>query len=578
MRPFAVLLLGVLLFVLARDTRRAEACGGPYVWSPSVAAAPELLEWNYDAPRAEVAFLYPFRSVYPEEAEISWKFAYEGLAAVPPPDARALEAALAANDRERARKEARALVERWYALPPVLAAPHRPVLLRALAVLEPSGATSPSRKFFDLVDDFRRRVPNGWSAGTRAAVPAALWVEQHAAARSWLRANPGHPLRDLVELWQVRIHFFEGKHEAAYRILFRLFPRRRVRALAELRYLVQQNLWPAAADLDALGDPLLLAPFVDDASATPERWSRWWALSEKASNRAGVALQERLLRVVTHRPPGAELPAGFPAHAAKPSNYWGKLRAVALQQRGRWREAAEQLALLDADEEQASLLAKSYVELGDPLRAARLPALNGVNVSYLVQVLAPRRELAALTSDPDPLLRGEAQSAVAADLLRSGDVAGAARALRVPQPERASALERIAKLRRSGDELELARAWRELGSGDDPGVYRGFSMLYPRFAPGSAEAKNIVSYLEASSGSFQSLAPYVAWLEKHPGARNARAVLAEADAAYIALTAYGGWPNLFWVQYLERHDLVARLRRVGKRIRSAHGGASGLSK
>ena len=96
--------------------------------------------------------------------------------------------------------------------------------------------------------------------------------------------------------------------------------------------------------------------------------------------------------------------------------------------------------------------------------------------------------------------------------------------------------------------------------------YRGFSMRYARVKPDSAEARGLIAYFEASSGSFQALRHFVPWLEAHPNDAQAPAVLDEADAAYIALQSFGGWPDLFWVRYLTHHDLAVRLRRIGKKV------------
>jgi hypothetical protein len=419
--------------------------------------------------------------------------------------------------------------------------------------------------------EFTKQVPNGWAAGVKNQVPAALWAQQLASTNAWLAANPTHPLHDLVSLWQERVAYFSGDIQSAWAVLFQIYPRRRARALAEMRYLVQQNALPSAAQLDAVHDPLLAASLVTQENATPARWERYWRLSQGAARKAeAVALQERLLQALVDAGRGA-LPASFPAQAAKPSQYWGKLRALLLLRQGQAAAAKEQLGLLAPDPEQATLLAACYLTLGDPVQAARTPSLNQVDADYLIQVLTPPAQLPQLRSDASPVVGAAAEAALASDMIARGDFAGAARWYKPLDAAQAADLEHMAALQRQGDELGLARALRargnELGVGMPNDYYRGFSTRYARLKPDSAEAKGLIRYFEASSGAFQALRHFIPWLEAHPHDEQTLTVLGEADAAYIALQSFGGWENLFWVRYLTNHDLAVRLRRVGKEAR-----------
>jgi hypothetical protein len=566
--------LCALALLLARDTRRARACGGPSVVAPEVVEPPHLLFVDEDSelPRKEERFLYPYLSAHPHEAQQLWQFAYEGLAQVPAPNEQRYQRASAEQHPDLARKEAEKLLNEWYALPPVPAAAHREIALRAAKFLEQPGAAasvSPTQQFLDLMQQFSTHVPDGWASGVKNQVPASFWAQQLATSNAWLTANPTHALRDLVLLWQERVHYFSGDMNAAWSLLFQLYPQRRTRVLAEMRYLIQQNARPSAAQLDAVRDPLLAASLLTQENATPARWQRYWRLSEKATRTAeGVVLQERLLQALVDRGIGS-LPASFPKQAAVPSQYWGKLRGLLLMRQARFTEAKEQLSLLTPEPEQATLLASCYLSLGDPVQAARTPSLNAVDANYLIAVLTPPAELPKLRTDASSAVAGAAETALASDMIARADFHGAARWYKLIDAPQAAELEHMAALQKQGDELGLARALRargkDLGVGMQSDYYRGFSTRYAQLKPDSAEAKGLITYFETSSGSFQALRHFVPWLEAHPNDKQTLTVLGEADDAYKALQSFGGWPDLFWVRYLTKHDLAVRLRRVGKK-------------
>lgn len=565
-----LLLLCLLLVLFTRDTPRARACGGTYTFYPITAGAlgvPEDVdELGYVL--AEATFLYPYHVAYPREFEPLWQF-NDQFSPAPALDEAPLERAIAGSSAGAIRREATALIEAWYRMPPVLAARQRDKMLRAVQQLEPKGALSAGRELIDLMVDFDVRVPSGWSGGVQAP---ALFAQHLRDIDAWCARNPQHPLLDLARFWRLRPLVFSGDLDAAWASLFRLYPKRRVRALAEMQYLTRLGSKPTARQLDALADPLLVALFANTATTTPARYARWWKLSEQAPENVSAALQERLLLVAARKPASAPLPPSFPAQAAKRTQYWGKLRAILLRQRARNAEAAEQLELLTPEPEQAGMLASTRLALGDPLKAARAAKLNPDDVMYLLHVRVPRAKLLELQQDADVVIQGHALRAAALEKLAKDDYQGAARLLQPIDAEQAKDLRQMAELVKRHDTLGLARALRRhkesLVLAIEPWVYRGLSETLGSLPVDGAEAKRLAALIRDCSGSFRALRLLVQWLEAHPAAPNARAVLQEADGAYIELGAYGSYDNLFWSRYLQQHDLTQRLRRVGKEIRA----------
>jgi hypothetical protein len=563
--------LGVLLLALARDTRDAAACGGSYTHYSTVLLAPVLPGADsYDGVQApEASFLYPYHVAFPDESELLWKFSYEGLEEAPLDDT-LLERALKAGEPKRARQAARDLIDDWYALPPVLAAPHRARMMRAVEVLD--GGPAPGQSLLALMEQFRRRVPNGWYQNGSSSAPGGFLAQHLQDVKAWRRAHPGHPLDDLAAFWEVRTHYFAGDYEQCWNDLFKLYGKRRTRALAEMRFLLLGGIEPSEQQLDSLTAPVLLASFVDEPRTTKVRFERWWKLSEKTRDGVGrTVLQERLLHAWSQKPKTEPLPTNFPARAERRSPNWGTLRSFILLLRGQPAKACEQLELMAPDPVQAGLLAHCRYDLGKPIEAARTPGLDETEVHYLVQMFVPRAELPKLRNDTNPVVRKEAQFAEVVQVVHQRNYAAAAKLLQVTAPEQAKRLQEVAALQQRGDKLALARALRESGQrligSLDPSSYRSVSWLTAAAAPGSSERQNIATYLEATSGSFQSLEPFVEWLEANPRAPGALAVLKEADRAYIELGAYGGQTGLFWEEHLKQHPLALRLRRVGKQIR-----------
>jgi len=562
--------LCLLLVLFTRDTPRAHACGGTYTYSPirpGLLGAPEEVD-ELGYLREEAQFLYPYHVAYPRESEALWQFR-DGSSPAPELDEAPLTRAIAEADVGAIRREATRLVEAWYRIPPVLAAAQRDKMLRAVQLLEPKGAPSAARELIDMMVDFDEQVPSGWSGGAQAP---ALFAQHLRDVDAWCARNPRHPLLDLARFWRLRPLLFSRDIEAAWTTVFRLYPKRRVRALAEMQYLSLVGGMPTPHQLDSLTDPLLVALFANATTTTPARYARWWKLSELAPANVAAALQERLLAVAARKPASAPLPPFFPEHAAKRTQYWGKLRAILLGQRARIAEAEQQLELLTAEPEQAGMLASTRLALGDPLKAARAPKLNADDVLYLLHVRLPRAKLLELQRDPDVVIREHALRAAALERVAQGDYQGAAALLQPFDTEQAKDLKQMAELSQRHDTLGLARALRRhkqsLVLALEPWVYRGLSETLGTLPADSEEAKRITALIRGCSGSFRALRLLVEWLEAHRTAPSARAVLQEADGAYIELGAYGSYDNLYWSRYLQQHELAQRLRRVGKQIRA----------
>ena len=171
------------------------------------------------------------------------------------------------------------------------------------------------------------------------------------------------------------------------------------------------------------------------------------------------------------------------------------------------------------------------------------------------------------------MIRVEARQRTAGGQIQRGEYQTVATLLATADPEQAKAVSELAALKKGGDKLLLARALvdRNWGAPLWSSYYRGISQRYAALPPDSSEARNIARYIEASSGPFHALGLFVQWLEAHPEASNARAVLSEADRAFNKLASYGGG-GLFWDNRLKQHDLTTRLRKVGKRIRQSDAG------
>lgn len=621
-------LFALMALSLSRGPSEIAACGGPEVAALRVLqpvertvdqmAHPDPIwaAWgNFE--REELRFLYPFHREDPAHLEPLWKFSHEGLREVPPPPSQALDAALAAGDWARAAARAQDVVDAWMAMPPVLAAPHRAVMDRAVSVVElapqlsslPRDAVddyfggrdraswppplaravavragdpaapvtghprAPTAQWRAMNRDFSATVPDGWASATRANVGAATWTRLLRDAERWLAAHPGHPLADLVRLHQVRIHYFGGTTDEAWEVAIDLLSRRKVRALAEMRYLLVQGDPPSAAQIERLQHPTLIAALASGDRITGARWVRWWQLSEKDPAAAwSQNLQERLLFWAARH---AVLPSGFPAERAPPTPLWGKLRAAALMQVGKTKEALSQLARLPADDERALLEGQARVARGEIVQAAQIDALEEDSRRYLVEVLMDDAQLQSLEKHAPAHAATRLERAIrltaagrweaAAKLVERGDGA------RATLWRQAGALEADPA---SDAPVKLAQLFvehrRELFHPPDPGWYRALSDRHAALQRrgGTTERKKIEAYLTRSSPRWRAFVELADWLATHPHDPDAKRALALADDQYNRLLYYGGYNEFFWGRFTRTAPEVAVVRRVGKIVRA----------
>jgi hypothetical protein len=111
------------------------------------------------------------------------------------------------------------------------------------------------------------------------------------------------------------------------------YPDRRVRALAEMRYLLVMGQPPTRAQVDALKDPLLITALTGETSLDAERFDQRWALADTSPSAPWAEnLRVRLLAwAARHAAPGA-LPKAFPEQLLK-GPLSGKLSAAARSRR-----------------------------------------------------------------------------------------------------------------------------------------------------------------------------------------------------------------------------------------------------
>lgn len=629
MKALAVLVaIAAALGATLDSPKDVEACGGSSYgdFSPLLPVDHTLAlithpdgEWaswgNFD--REELRFLYPFRQAAPAEHQALWDFAHGGGGSPPRRSLAQFEAALGAGKLADAQAEARALVDSIYALPPVIAAERRgdfelgveflelvprlrglppdvvaayftggklpaklPPVLAAASQVRAGRLPSPrghpragSIELESLVRDFQKRVPNGWSDAIRKEVPENTWKELEAAVDRFLRRHPKHPLADEARLWKIRVHYFRGDYAAAWQLAFAMYPDRRVRALAEMRYLLVMGHPPAKAEVDALGDPLLVTALTSEATLDAERFQRRWALAEANPDLPWAEnLRVRLLAWAARSAGPGGLPKGFPEETLRRSALAQKLRAAALIKAQRWDDAREQLQSIASDPEQARLLAQLYVARGEPARAAEVVELNDDGRRYLIRVLIDDGALGRLAKSRLPRVRRDALIELAARAARRGKWNETVRYLTAAAPERAALAKKLGKLatsRAPDAELELARFFDahvgELFFEADPGFYRGMSLREEQ--AGAGEKAKIAAALLRSHERWLALEAYTRWLAKHERDVRAKGVLDEADRAYVRLTNWGGSDGFFFGRYPKSSKTVAELRRIGRNIR-----------
>lgn len=600
---------------LLRAPRPAEACGGPgYADLGALAPMGGILDrmmWKSDdfdyIQRDELRFLYPFFAEHKRELGALWSFSYVDAAApAAAPGTNALEQALAAGDAKAAAREARRVVAAWLALPPVVGAGDQPAAWRAaeIATVAPhlaSLSATGARDFFAgkavagapqaAIDEQRRarqaeselrtleqsvetRIPNGWRDAIQKQVAPQIWSDLEKSVDAWLSRYPKHPLADFVRLYKVRLRYLSGNDAGAWSVLFDVYPRQRVRALAEMRYLLLRDVRPTSARIDALTDPAFVAGFADDATITPERFTRWWKLAERQHKRAASTnLEERLLYFAARTAKPHQLPAGFPSTTKNPTQLWGKLRAAALISAEEWPAARAELLSLRDDPERALLAVHYFVARGRPDLAVQVPQLSGDTREYLLRVLVDDKALARLGRTKGAL--GKAARFEAGVRLASAGKWSLGAKL-VARDDRAQAklwqsAGAIAASHAADRDLRLARFLDQnretLFYGASPDMYRAISGRYDPQAR-TRETRSIEVALERSTARWLALEAYTRWLERNPRDPNALSVLTEADDVYNRLTNWAGGDYLFWGTYAKHTPLVARLRKAGRAVRA----------
>jgi hypothetical protein len=568
----------------------APACGGPdYGDFSALAPATSTLEallhpddgfasWGQEqAP--EMRFLYPFWKAHPE-VDALYRVSYDGVTELPAPSTAKLDAAVASADVPRELQEARGIIDAIYAMPPVPAAKHAAVLARAVAVLEQlAGGSEPhaaSRDLALLKSHVRSGIPDGWTANTRKQVPAAKWAALFAEADGWLAKYPTHPLADMVRLLKVRIHYFQGDADGAWTQALALYPARRVRALAEMRYLLLQEQRPSRALTKSISDVELVTGLLSADSLDASSWPALWQRAVNAPTDVGLNLQERLLAwAAGHGSPG-KLPAGFPPRPENPSTLWGKLRAIALIQAHSWDQAVDELTSLPDDADRTLLLAQAEVQRGRPERAAAMPGLGGDARQYILGVLLDDAAIERLCQNTDLRVREPACFERAVRLASASRWGEAAAIVTRVSPANAGLWQQAAQLVAAKDpdrDLAWARFLDahagELLFGLGGGPYRGISEREASLPVGSPEKARIGDLLQRSNERWLALQAYTQWLAGHRGAPGARDVLGEADRAYNRLTNWGGGTDFYFGRVVPQSATSKELRRIGALIRGS---------
>jgi hypothetical protein len=627
------------LLVSIDAPRPAVGCGGASV-AELAALAPmshtlatmqtpggDWAAWGQEL-REELRFLYPFVKS-DKKLGVLWDFAHEAKTSVPAPSTQAFEAALRAGDRKLARTEANAILEAILELPPVLAAEHGLVLWDAVEFLElepklgktkddvvadyfsgkpvektklppilkqgldvraatPAARPKPlpklahnhpragSVEYWAMLADFRAKVPDGYRDAIQKQVKKATWQALEKNADSWLKAHAKHPIADLVTLWKVRIRYLSGDDTGAWQILFDMYPRRKVRVLSEMRYLLLQDRLPTSTQLDALTDGQLIAGLARNSTIDATRFDRWWTVSERDKKAAwAINLQERLLLWAATGARTNALPQQFPDKADNPSQLWGKLRLAALIEARRWQSAREQIDSLKPDPEQARLAAQYFLARKRPDLAASVPKLDEDSRVYVVSVLVDDRALATLTRSKSKSVARMARFEQAVRLAARGKWRAGAKLIEKDEPAKAKRWNKIAVLSEGGDAklLAYARALRdahgELLYPADRGFYRGVSYRFDSLPPKASERPAIERAFTRTSERWLALEALTRWLSRHSTEARARSVLDESDAVFNLLVNWGGSDKLFWGAYAKKSATVAELRRLGKSIRAA---------
>jgi hypothetical protein len=585
--------------VLARIPGDTSACGGPdYADLGPVAPLDTALDFalkiDVDGMASwgsqigpELRFLYPFWKARSNELDPLWNFAYHNVSELPAPPSTVMEAAVRSGNAADAEREARAVIDGIYRMPPVPAAHHRALLERAVEIVElaprpaptvqPSSAQAhaASTEYRTLQEHLRSRIPDGWADAVRKNVAPPVFVDLLREADAWLTRYPRHPLADMVRLSKIRVRYFQGDLEAAWDLALGLLPTRPIRALAEMRYLMLQGTAPSGAAQSRIQDFELVTALVTQDSLDAARFQTLWGRARSAkTGSTRTNLEERLLAWAARNASPGHLPGSFPAQAEVATPLWGKLRAIALLKAEQWDRAREQLALVPPDAERTRLMGHLLVRTGHPEAAAALPGVDPRARQYLVGALLSDADVERLASSSDKAIRATATFEGAVRRAHQNQWADAIAAVARSRPDRAVLFRRARDISTSqAPERDLTWAHfldehdGRLFSDVDPGFYRAVSDYEEKLPAGTRERVQIRDMFMRSTERWLAIESYTRWLVAHPRAPNAREVLEEADRAYGKLTNFGGADTFFWGRTGRSTSVIADLLRVGAEIR-----------
>lgn len=442
----------------------------------------------------------------------------------------------------------------------------------------PDSPRRPSLELAVLRNRITSEIGNGWP-GQIQDTSDATWDTLTGDHDAWIASYPHHPLVDLARLQKLRLLYLRGDGKAAWDLLLDIYGRHPGRALWEMRHLVLNGFAPAQSDLDRVEDPLLAAALVPSPiEPSPAQWTRLWKRSEPDASRGdawAINLQERLLFQLANAD-NPELPEGFPAETGKPTELWGQLRALILEQTGRTEDALRQARVLASatDADSASIAATALVQAGDIQSAVALPALDQDTAVYLLQVKADDQILTAMSQ------QGSARAAEALALRRlgaDGSWSEGARVLAAAAPKRA-ALWREAARRSQGrspaQRLALAE-WLlehegELFPPRPSETWRGVKRLLDT-PLNSKEHARLVGWLLRGGEREWALEAYsLALKDLKPKSEAARKALREADALYNRLLNWDYALSESYERLLASTAAAKRIRHAGKLIRAAH--------
>jgi len=449
-------------------------------------------------------------------------------------------------------------------------------------------------RFIAVKEAMRTKIPNGWREDIRKNVTPETWNELESLHSQWLKDFPDHPLADLARLSQVRLAYLRDRTDDAWKILFSLYPKRPVRAVGEMRFLLQQEIAPDPALIP--NDPVLLsalAPwltFQKDGAWNP-LWTKLWNLSLTDPKAPWATnLQTRLLKEAADQASvKSGLPEAFPSVAANPDARWSAFRLYALYKAGRWDDALAQATLIKPNASTAAVLAKLHIHRKEWREALEIKELPFDAKRYLIRVLFDDETLRSLQDIADPKLKSEVRLTLAIRAAAKGDWESGKPLLAGGDMRRSGLWDQAAQLaadKTPAGQLALGRFLRKndgkLFYAPDTVWYRSVfwrlsavserateNTSPPSVDPGlpwsgDVESQAIRAHLTALE-PFLALKAFATYLDKTSGKDKERAAaLKEADRAYNWLLNWANNYSESWKTLLDQSEEAKTLRRVGR--------------